>query len=170
MLLSRAGITGPASASTTWQKQTLEITTGQRGGKRKVDRTELPAFKNMSFPNYNCTQMDLWSMHNIFIHSHGIKYCLWPLYFTLFFFCFPAFSFWWISSKKGKNEGQVFSCCSISFCLVHDIFTAVSIPAGSFPLCFPSARLCSMTTRKLAAGQGGCTCVCSCNLSHLSWF
>lgn len=42
------------------------------------------------------------------------------------FFLFPCFLFLMdFHSKKGQNEGQVFSRCSISFCLLHLTFSLI---------------------------------------------
>lgn len=78
-----------------------------------------------------------------------------PFALPSFFFLFPCFLFLMdFHSKKGKNEGQVFSCCSIFFCLVHEISTDLSIPIGYYPLCFTFARFSSMITPTLATKKG----------------
>lgn len=58
-------------------------------------------------PQYSCTKkMNLWSLlcHNIFIQGAGwIKYWFVTPFALPCFFCFPAFSFWWIITvPKGK--------------------------------------------------------------------
>lgn len=93
-----------------------------------------------------------------------------PFALPSFFVLFPCFLFLMdFHSKKGQNEGQVFSCCSIFFlCSTLDISTDLSIPIGYYPLCFTCARFSSMITQTLAAKRGkDYACVFICNLFHI---
>lgn len=99
-------------------------------------KTYSPMFKDVCLFSrlklYISWTFDL-SMHNIFIQGIvWIKYCFVIPFALPCFFLFPCFLF---LMDSGNQKGQVYSCCSISFCLLQlKFFTCISIPTGHSPL------------------------------------